>query len=162
MAANELSQDDIDALLNRAAERARAVSGQRAPAAAEQLNVFGPQAAPEAVPAPASVPPAGAASDGRAPTRGAASTVEAGGVVDELLDLPLDLRVRLGEAVMPIEEIVALREGSVIELDRAVGDPVDVLVNDTVVAKGEVVIVDDRFTVRLTEIIAPSANADRE
>ena len=83
-------------------------------------------------------------------------------MLDDLLDIPLELRVRLGEAVMPIEDVIALREGSVVELDRSTGDPVDILASNRVIAKGEVVVVDDRFTVRLTEILAPQARREKE
>jgi flagellar motor switch protein FliN/FliY len=146
MAANELSQDDIDALLNRAAERARTSTG-----------VVPGDAAPSSV----GRRPTGVQSALRT-TRGAVSTVDASGVFEDLLDIPLELRVRLGEAVMQIEDIVALTEGSVVELDRASGDPVDVLANNRIIAKGEVVVVDDRFTVRVTEILAPEASAERK
>jgi flagellar motor switch protein FliN/FliY len=132
MSTGELSQQEIDALLNRAAERARRASE------AHRAAPAGGDDAPTRVLAD---PPAGA---GR-------------GVFDDLLDIPLDVRIRLGEAEMTIEEVVSLRDGSVVELDRAPGDPVDILVNDRVVARGEIVVVDDRFTVRVTGMVAGAA-----
>jgi flagellar motor switch protein FliN/FliY len=81
---------------------------------------------------------------------------------EELLDIPLEVRVRLGEAEMTIEEIAGLGEGAAVALDRAPGDPVDVLVNDRLFARGEVAVVDDRFTVRITEILAPEEHRERK
>lgn len=129
MSAGELSQEEIDALLNRAADRARKAS---------EAHRRG----------------AGAAAESGA---GTAPPVERS-TFEELLDVPLNVRIRLGEAEMTIEEIVSLRDGSVVELDRAPGDPVDILVNDRVVARGEIVVVDDRFTVRVTELVASPAS----
>ena len=146
MATDELSQDDIDALLNRAAERARAAAG--------------PGTAPVTEPSPA-VPEPALQAEATNP-QVAVSTGGATGMLDDLLDIPLELRVRLGEAVMPIEDVIALREGSVVELDRSTGDPVDILASNRVIAKGEVVVVDDRFTVRLTQILAPQARREKE
>ena len=132
MGENELSQEEIDALLSRAAERARKVTEE-----APTRHVQAPSAL--AVAAPTDVPQQ---------------------AFEELLDIPLEVRVRLGEAEMTIEEIVALGEGTAIALDRAPGDPVDILVNDRLFARGEVVIVDDRFTVRITEILAPEEHQE--
>jgi flagellar motor switch protein FliN len=130
MGEKELSQEEIDALLSRAAERARkATEGAPAeplrPAAAAPVEAH-PQA------------------------------------FEDLLDIPLEVRVRLGETEMTLEEIVALGEGVAIPLDRAPGDPVDVLVNDRLFARGEVAVVEDRFTVRITEVLAPEEQAERK
>ncbi len=76
------------------------------------------------------------------------------GQVDLLMDVPLDISVELGRSQRPIRNILALVVGSVLELDRLAGDPVDVLINGRRIARGEVVVVDERFAVRITEILA--------
>ena len=85
-----------------------------------------------------------------APGTGAA--VQAG--LGHILDLPVEIAVRLGSARLTIAEIAALAPGAVVELDRAVGDPVDVLVNDRLVARGELVVVEGRVGVTITAIVA--------
>lgn len=73
---------------------------------------------------------------------------------DRLMDIPLEISVELGRMKMLVSEVVDLGAGSVIELDRAAGEPVDVLVNGRLVARGEVVIIEDNFGVRITEILS--------
>ena len=70
-----------------------------------------------------------------------------------LMDVVLDVSIELGRASMTIKEILALGVGSVVELDKMVGDPVDILVNDKLIAKGEVVVVDENFGVRITSVV---------
>jgi len=74
---------------------------------------------------------------------------------DALRDVELDVKIELGRARMRIEDIARLADGAVVELDRAAGDPVDIFVNDRLVARGEVVVLNERFAVRLTEVVAP-------
>lgn len=74
--------------------------------------------------------------------------------IDLLMDVSLRVSVELGRTRMQLAQILELQHGSVIELDRLAGDPVDVFVNDCMVARGEVVIVDDKFGVRITEMIS--------
>ncbi len=81
---------------------------------------------------------------------GAAGGVES---LDFLLDVPLSVTVELGRTRLPISAILALAKGSVIELDKVAGEPLDVRVNDHLIARGEAVVVQDRFGVRLTEIV---------
>lgn len=88
------------------------------------------------------------------PPFAAAGEPLAPGQVDLLLDVPLDISVELGRSQRPIRNILALVVGSVLELDRLAGDPVDVLINGRRIARGEVVVVDERFAVRITEILA--------
>ncbi|MCP4502189.1 MAG: flagellar motor switch protein FliN [Deltaproteobacteria bacterium] len=76
------------------------------------------------------------------------------GTVD-LLDVPLDVSVELGRSRMPIQQVVALTSGSVIELDKVAGEPLDVLLNGRLVARGEAVVVGERFGVRITSIVSP-------
>jgi flagellar motor switch protein FliN len=79
--------------------------------------------------------------------------------LDLVLDVPLRLNVELGRATMSIAEILGLAPGSIIELDKLAGEPVDIVVNDRVIAKGEVVVVDENFGVRLTDIVSPAKRA---
>jgi len=75
--------------------------------------------------------------------------------LDLLLGVTLRVAVELGRTKMTIEEILKLGPGSVVELDKLAGEPVDVLVNDRLIARGEVVVIDDRFGVRITDVIPP-------
>jgi flagellar motor switch protein FliN len=79
--------------------------------------------------------------------------------IDLLLDISLQVTVELGRARMKIQEILALRNGSVIELDRLAGEPADILVNGTLIAKGEVVTVNGRFGIRVIDVIAAENGA---
>lgn len=80
---------------------------------------------------------------------------DGGGNLDMLMDIPLDVTVELGRSRQPIKDILSLSQGSVVELDKLAGEPVDVLVNQKPVAKGEVVVIDENFGVRITEILSP-------
>lgn len=75
--------------------------------------------------------------------------------LEMLMDVPLKISVELGRTRMSLRQTLELVQGSVVELDRLAGDPVDVFVNDRLLAKGEVVVVDDKFAVRITELIDP-------
>lgn len=75
--------------------------------------------------------------------------------IDLLLDIPLQLSVELGKTKKTIKEILELASGSVIELDKLAGEPVDILVNGKLIAKGEVVVIDENFGVRVTDIVSP-------
>lgn len=68
-------------------------------------------------------------------------------------DIELTVSLELGRATMPLRDVITLGQGTIVELDKQVGDPVDVVVNGQVVARGEVVIVEDRFAVRVTEVL---------
>ncbi|NOH01723.1 MAG: flagellar motor switch protein FliN [Chloroflexi bacterium] len=74
--------------------------------------------------------------------------------IDLLLDVSMRVTVELGRTRMQLAQILELQHGSVVELDRLAGDPVDVFVNDCMVAHGEVVVVDDKFGVRITEMVS--------
>jgi flagellar motor switch protein FliN/FliY len=73
--------------------------------------------------------------------------------LDLLLDVPLDVSVELGRRRMSIQELLALGPGAVIELDKLAGEPLDILVNDRLIARGEVVVVNDKFGIRITDIV---------
>ena len=81
--------------------------------------------------------------------------------LDTIMRIPVEVQVVLGSATMPVANLIKLGRGAVIPLDHRVGEPVDVVVNGRVVARGEVVVVEDdnsRFGVSLTEIVGPSAS----
>jgi flagellar motor switch protein FliN/FliY len=75
--------------------------------------------------------------------------------LDLILDIPLTVTVELGRSKMLINDLLQLGQGSVIELTKLVGEPLEVLVNNKLVARGEVVVVNDKFGVRLTDIVSP-------
>ena len=76
--------------------------------------------------------------------------------MDFLLDIPLEVSVELGRTRMFIKDLLQLGQGSVIELDKIAGEPMEILVNNKLVARGEVVVVNEKFGVRLTDIISPT------
>jgi len=76
--------------------------------------------------------------------------------IDLILDIPVQLTVELGRTKVPIRHILQLAQGSVVELDGLSGEPMDVLVNGCLIAQGEVVVVNEKFGIRLTDIITPS------
>jgi flagellar motor switch protein FliN/FliY len=75
--------------------------------------------------------------------------------LDFILDIPLKLSVELGRTRLAIREILQLSQGSVVELSKFAGEPLEVLVNDRLIARGEVVVVNEKFGIRLTDIISP-------
>ncbi len=75
--------------------------------------------------------------------------------LDFILDIPLKVSVELGRTRVPIRDILQLSQGSVIELSKFAGEPLEVLVNDRLIARGEVVVVNEKFGIRLTDIISP-------
>jgi len=76
--------------------------------------------------------------------------------LDVILDIPVTLSMEIGRTSISIQELLQLAKGSVVELDRMAGEPLDVLVNGTLVARGEVVVVNDKFGVRLNNVISPA------
>jgi flagellar motor switch protein FliN len=78
-----------------------------------------------------------------------------------LLDVPLELSVELGRTRMSIQDLLSLGPGSVVELDKVAGEALDILVNNRLVARGEVVVVNDKFGVRITDIVSPSERIAR-
>ncbi len=78
-----------------------------------------------------------------------------GANLDTILDIPVTLSMELGRTKMTINNLLKLNQGSVVELERLAGEPLDVLVNGCLVAHGEVVVVNDRFGVRMTDILSP-------
>jgi flagellar motor switch protein FliN/FliY len=79
---------------------------------------------------------------------------DSSGNINLLMDVNLKVTVELGRTKMQLRQVLELQQGSVVELDRLAGDPVDVYVNERLFARGEVIVVDDKFGVRITEIIS--------
>src|SRR6185369_6793135 len=84
-----------------------------------------------------------------------------GNDINMILDIPVQLTVELGRTRIPIKNILQLAQGSVVELDALAGEPMDVLVNGYLIAQGEVVVVNDKFGIRLTDIVTPSERMRR-
>ena len=93
----------------------------------------------------------------RAGGPGEAAETHALGDLRRLSAVPVDLSVELGRAHMTVGETLELRPGSIISLDRMAGEPMDLLVNGTAIARGEVVVIDEQFGLRVTEVVAQSA-----
>ncbi len=85
----------------------------------------------------------------------------AGNDISMILDIPVQLTVELGRTRIPIKHILQLAQGSVVELETLAGEPMDVLVNGFLIAQGEVVVVNDKFGIRLTDIVTPSERMRR-
>lgn len=81
--------------------------------------------------------------------------------MDVILDIPVKLSMEVGRSDISIRNLLQLNQGSVVELDRVAGEPLDVLVNGTLVAHGEVVVVNDRYGIRLTDVISPQERIDK-
>ncbi|MDE1990695.1 MAG: flagellar motor switch protein FliN [Betaproteobacteria bacterium] len=81
--------------------------------------------------------------------------------LEMIMDIPVQLTVELGRTKMPIKNLLQLAQGSVVELSGLAGEPLDVLINGFLIAQGEVVVVNDKFGIRLTDIITPSERVRR-
>ena len=92
-----------------------------------------------------------AATDGEAPMRS----------LDFILDLPLKVSVELGRTKMLVNELLQLAQGSIIELEKMAGDPQEIMVNEKMVARGEVVSVNEKFGIRVTDIISPTERIEQ-
>lgn len=118
--------------------------------------------APEPAPAPAPPPPAPAPPSMPAgervfqPLQSGAGFEIAKGDIDRVLDVPVQLTAELGRTRITIKSLLQLSQGSVVELDGLAGQPMDVFINGYLIAQGEVVVVNDKFGIRLTDIITPS------
>jgi len=164
----DLGQDVIDQLLAEARgttstatsrpapdqPQGSAATAKTAPAPAKASAGGGrPSPAPSQPKAPVTVQPVQFSSFGTAPGRRERDMLSDLGI---LLDVPLHVTVELGRAEMPVRQILTLGPGSVIELDRSAGEVLDVLVNGTLIAQGEVVVVDEQFGIRLTQVYSPN------
>ena len=85
-----------------------------------------------------------------------AAAVEGAPDLDVIMDIPIKIAMEVGNTEISIRNLLQLNQGSVIELDRLAGEPLDVLVNGTLIAHGEVVVVNEKFGIRMTDVISPS------
>jgi flagellar motor switch protein FliN/FliY len=92
---------------------------------------------------------------------GSGTAATNGNDLDMILDIPVQLTVELGRTKMPIKNLLQLAQGSVVELAGMAGEPLDVMINGFLIAQGEVVVVNDRLGIRLTDIITPSERLHR-
>ena len=152
-----LSQADINTALAEATQAQEAGQAAAVPVAA-------PTPVGEPAPAPASAPPeppplpAGAKPLDLPDFAGSASQQpETTAAIDLLGDVDLTVEIELGRTRMRVADVLRLTSGAVVELDKLAGDPVDVLVNNRLVARGEVLVLNDTFCVRVNEILAPPA-----
>ncbi|WMD22605.1 flagellar motor switch protein FliN [Achromobacter seleniivolatilans] len=138
-----------------------------AAAMAEQTAAAPPAAA---APAPAPAPAPAAAAPAAPPAQSAAqsvfkplagTTTGAGTDIDLIMDVPVQLTVELGRTRLTIKNLLQLGQGSVVELDGLAGEPMDIFVNGYLIAQGEVVVVEDKYGIRLTDIITPSERINR-
>jgi flagellar motor switch protein FliN/FliY len=118
-------------------------------------DTFGLEAAPVAEPAPPAfeLPPGGLAYDELVAQGSSATASEAD--LSLVFDLPVELAVEIGRTTMTIRETLSIAPGSLIQLNRLAGEPVDLLVNGHLIARGEVVAIDEEFGLRVTEILSP-------
>lgn len=127
-------------------------------ALAEQAQSSAPAAAPAPPPAAPPAPPPSTAAGERVfqPLQGNTAFEIARGDIDRVLDVPVQLTTELGRTRITIKSLLQLSQGSVVELDGLAGQPMDVFINGYLIAQGEVVVVNDKFGIRLTDIITPS------
>ena len=116
-------------------------------------------ASPPAARAPREEPPR-AGPPAPAPSLPASSSAPAMNL-NMVLDIPVQLSVELGRTKVPIKQVLQLKPGSIVELDSVAGEPVDVLVNGYLIAQGEVVVVNGKFGIRLTDVVTPSERFKR-
>jgi flagellar motor switch protein FliN/FliY len=142
---------DIDALLESAMfESAESASPAAMPHIPDPPTQFNTAAAH--TPAPTLIAPDAIAMD--LPELQAAMAAAQASSIDLLRDVDLNVKIELGRSRMLVEDVLRLSEGSVVELDKLAGDPVDVYVNDRLVARGEVLVLNEQFCVRVNEIVA--------
>jgi flagellar motor switch protein FliN/FliY len=110
-----------------------------------------------AAPAAAAAKPAGASVFKQLAGSGEKSNAD----IDLIMDVPVQLTVELGRTRLTIKNLLQLGQGSVVELDGLAGEPMDIFVNGYLIAQGEVVVVDDKYGIRLTDIITPSERINR-
>jgi flagellar motor switch protein FliN/FliY len=127
-------------------------------ALAEQALASAPEPAPAPAPAPAAPAPPSTPAGERVfqPLQSNTGSEIARGDIDRVLDVPVQLTAELGRTRITIKSLLQLSQGSVVELDGLAGQPMDVFINGYLIAQGEVVVVNDKFGIRLTDIITPS------
>ncbi|WP_286936275.1 flagellar motor switch protein FliN [Achromobacter sp. UBA4530] len=138
-----------------AAAMAEQAAAPAAPSAAA------PAAAPAPAPAPAAAPAATASAAASVFKPLAGATSGQGTDIDLIMDVPVQLTVELGRTRLTIKNLLQLGQGSVVELDGLAGEPMDIFVNGYLIAQGEVVVVEEKYGIRLTDIITPSERINR-
>lgn len=81
--------------------------------------------------------------------------------LDFLLDIPLNVTVEVGRSKILIKDLLAMREGNVIELDKLAGEPLDLYVNGRLIARGEAVLINEKFGIRLTDVVSPAERIEK-
>ncbi|MBN1240822.1 MAG: flagellar motor switch protein FliN [Gammaproteobacteria bacterium] len=81
--------------------------------------------------------------------------------LDVILDIPVTISMEIGRSKVPIRSLLQLNQGSVVELDRLAGEPLDVMVNGTLIAHGEVVVVNERYGIRFTDVVSPAERVQK-
>jgi flagellar motor switch protein FliN/FliY len=133
-----------------------------AAAMAEQAATPAAAAPAPAAPAPAAAPAAPAQSAAQSVFKPLAGATSGQGTdIDLIMDVPVQLTVELGRTRLTIKNLLQLGQGSVVELDGLAGEPMDIFVNGYLIAQGEVVVVEDKYGIRLTDIITPSERINR-
>jgi len=174
MADEVLSQAEIEALIagGGAAEPAQEPAAEATAEAAsspgvEEISQPAPAHAEVAIgPAPTievhgGPPPANVRPMEFAPIGGATGGSASKNGVDLILDVQLQVSVELGRSAMSVREVLAMGPGSVVELEKHAGEPVEVVVNNKIIARGEVVVIDENFGVRITEIVSSNERNSR-
>jgi flagellar motor switch protein FliN/FliY len=129
---------------------------------AEQTSAAAPAAAPTPAAAAPAAPAAAAQPAAQSVFKPLAGTAGgAGADIDLIMDVPVQLTVELGRTRLTIKNLLQLGQGSVVELDGLAGEPMDIFVNGYLIAQGEVVVVEDKYGIRLTDIITPSERINR-
>jgi flagellar motor switch protein FliN/FliY len=141
-----MSDDDLDQ--DKMAEEWAAAMSEQGDAAQDDIDAL-LSAQSEAKPAASRAP-----LDELRPAKGGATTGAPD--LDVILDIPVRISMEVGNTEITIRNLLQLNQGSVIELDRLAGEPLDVLVNGTLIAHGEVVVVNEKFGIRMTDVISPS------
>ncbi|CAB3882351.1 flagellar motor switch protein FliN [Achromobacter mucicolens] len=133
-----------------------------AAAMAEQAATPAAAAPAPAAPAPAAAPAAPAQSAAQSVFKPLAGATSGQGTdIDLIMDVPVQLTVELGRTRLTIKNLLQLGQGSVVELDGLAGEPMDIFVNGYLIAQGEVVVVEEKYGIRLTDIITPSERINR-
>jgi flagellar motor switch protein FliN/FliY len=133
-----------------------------AAAMAEQTSAAPPGPAPTPAAAAPAAPAAAAQPAAQSVFKPLAGTAGgAGADIDLIMDVPVQLTVELGRTRLTIKNLLQLGQGSVVELDGLAGEPMDIFVNGYLIAQGEVVVVEDKYGIRLTDIITPSERINR-
>ncbi|MGD8454329.1 MAG: flagellar motor switch protein FliN [Phycisphaerae bacterium] len=157
------AMSDLEAEMAAAiAAEAQAAAQQAEPepvaAASQPAHEVGPAMLGSTAPAPVTATAAPVAM----PDFNSAGAADAGTQIDLLDDVELDVKIELGRTQMYIEDVLRLGEGSVVSLDKLAGDPVDIYVNERLVARGEVLVLNENFCVRVNDIINPTDEEDEK